>query len=199
MCRFYWKGSVMRSCFLIWLITRITCHHIVPDTLHVYKFVTCSHRIIHFPWILFCESFHFAVEVLLNSVEMLNVIYIYRIYEQNEKPIQLAYGQFRLLYGLLWIVYINTLRPRKMTAIFQTIFFKSIFSNENMRISIEISLKFAPKGLINNIPALVQIMAWRRSGDKPFSEPMMVILLTRPQWVNLISVFYMTATIAGVI
>ena len=26
--------------------------------------------------------------------------------------------------------------------------------------------------LINNIPVLVQIMAWRRSGDKPFSEPM---------------------------
>ena len=40
-------------------------------------------------------------------------------------------------------------------------------------ISIEISLKFVPKGPINNIPALVQIMAWRRSGDKPLSEPMM--------------------------
>ena len=25
---------------------------------------------------------------------------------------------------------------------------------------------------INNIPALVQIMAWRRPGDKPLSEPM---------------------------
>ena len=39
---------------------------------------------------------------------------------------------------------------------------------------------------INNIPALVQIMAWRRIGDKPLSEPMMVNLLThvcvtRPQ------------------
>ena len=34
-------------------------------------------------------------------------------------------------------------------------------------ISIKISL-FVPKGPINNIPALVQIMAWRRSGDKPF-------------------------------
>ena len=27
---------------------------------------------------------------------------------------------------------------------------------------------------INNIPALVQIMAWRRPGDKQLSEPMMV-------------------------
>ena len=55
---------------------------------------------------------------------------------------------------------------------------------------IQISLKFVPKGLINNIPAFVQIMAWRRPGDKPLSEPMMVSLLThicvtRPQWVNL--------------
>ena len=50
-------------------------------------------------------------------------------------------------------------------------------------------MKFVPKGLINNIPALVQIMAWRRPGDKPLSEPMEVSLLThicitRPQWVN---------------
>ena len=31
---------------------------------------------------------------------------------------------------------------------------------------------------IDNIPALVQIMAWRRPGDKPFPEPIMVRLLT---------------------
>ena len=42
---------------------------------------------------------------------------------------------------------------------------------------------------INNIPALVQIMAWRRPGDKPLSEPMLLcslthICVTRPQWVN---------------
>ena len=38
---------------------------------------------------------------------------------------------------------------------------------------IEISLKFVPKGPINNIPALVQIMAWPQTGDKPLCEPMM--------------------------
>ena len=48
---------------------------------------------------------------------------------------------------------------------------------------------FLTKGPINNIPALVQIMAWCRPGDKPLSEQMMVSLLmhicvTRPQWVN---------------
>ena len=67
--------------------------------------------------------------------------------------------------------------------------FKSIFLNENIWTPIKISLKFVPKGLINNIPALVKIMAWRRPGDKPLSEPMMVSLLThicvtRPQWVK---------------
>ena len=36
--------------------------------------------------------------------------------------------------------------------------------------SIKISLKFVHKGPINNIPALVQMMAWRRPGDKPLSE-----------------------------
>ena len=56
----------------------------------------------------------------------------------------------------------------------------------------EFRLKFqwSPKGPINNIPALVKIMAWRRSGDKPLSEPVMVrlrtqICITRPQWVNI--------------
>ena len=74
-----------------------------------------------------------------------------------------------------------------MDAISQT--FKRIFLNENVEISIEISGKFVPKGPINNNPALVQLMAWRRSGDKPLSEQMMDrlpthICVTRPQWVN---------------
>ena len=55
--------------------------------------------------------------------------------------------------------------------------FKCIFFNGNVWISIKISLKFVPKGPINNIPALVQIMAWRRPGNKPLSEPIMVSLL----------------------
>ena len=67
--------------------------------------------------------------------------------------------------------------------------FTRIFFNENVWISIKISLKFVPKGPINNIPSLVQIMAWRRPGDKPLFEPMMVrwpthIWVTRPQWVK---------------
>ena len=50
---------------------------------------------------------------------------------------------------------------------------KCIFMNEKFRISIRISLKFVPKGQINNKWALVQVMAWHRTGYKPLSEPML--------------------------
>ena len=57
-----------------------------------------------------------------------------------------------------------------MAAIFADDTFKCKFVNENAIISITISRKFVPKGPINNIPALVQIMAWRLPGDKTLSE-----------------------------
>ena len=34
---------------------------------------------------------------------------------------------------------------------------------------------FVTKGPINNIPALVQIMAWCQLGDKALSEPIMAL------------------------
>ena len=91
--------------------------------------------------------------------------------------------------GQLYLSHFNTLRPRQHGRHFAADTFKRIFMFENVIISIKISLKFVPKGPITNIPALVQIMAWRRPGDKPLSEAMMVSLLThicvtRPQWVN---------------
>ena len=84
---------------------------------------------------------------------------------------------------------VNKLRLRQNSLHFSDDIFKCIFQNENAQISIKISLKFVPKGPINNIPILIQIMAWRRPGDKPLSESMMVSLLmyicvTWPQWVN---------------
>ena len=84
---------------------------------------------------------------------------------------------------------LNTLRPRQKRRHFADDIFKCIFLNENVRIPIKISLKFVPNGPINNIPALVQIMAWRRPGDKPLSEPLVDSLtthvcVTQPQWVK---------------
>ena len=60
-----------------------------------------------------------------------------------------------------------------MAAILADNIFKHILLNENIRISIQISLKFVPKVLIDNMSALIQVMAWRRTGDKPLPEAMM--------------------------
>ena len=65
------------------------------------------------------------------------------------------------------------MRPRKDRHRFANHIFKCILLNENAWLLIEISLKFVPDGPINIIAALVQIMAWRRPGDKPLSEQMM--------------------------
>ena len=64
----------------------------------------------------------------------------------------------------------NTLRSRLNGCHFADVIFRCIFFNENVWIPIKISLNFVPKGPINNIPALVQMMAWRLLGDKPLSE-----------------------------
>ena len=69
--------------------------------------------------------------------------------------------------------HLDTLRPRQNGHHFPDDIFKCIFLNENVWISIRISLKFAPEVPINNKPALIQIMAWRLTGAKPLSEPMM--------------------------
>ena len=79
------------------------------------------------------------------------------------------------VYGTDWQCVFNTLRPRQDGQQFPEDIFKCIFLNENVWISIKISLKFfVPKGPINKIPTLVQIMAWPRSGNKPLSETMLV-------------------------
>ena len=74
--------------------------------------------------------------------------------------------------------FVNTLSPKQNGRRFSDDTFKRISLNENVSISIKISLKFVPEGPINNNSALVQIMAWRRPGDKPLSEPMVASLLT---------------------
>ena len=53
---------------------------------------------------------------------------------------------------------------------------------ENDRIPIRISLKFAPWRPIDNKAALVQVMAWHRTGDKPLSEPMLTRLTDAHMW-----------------
>ena len=48
--------------------------------------------------------------------------------------------------------------------------FKSIF---NESVPITVSLKFVPKGPIDYNSALVQVVAWHRTGEKPLPESML--------------------------
>ena len=45
--------------------------------------------------------------------------------------------------------------------------------NENVKIWIQISLKLVSKDPNDIKAALVEVMAWRRKGDKPLPEPML--------------------------
>ena len=61
-----------------------------------------------------------------------------------------------------------------MDTVFADDIFKCIFINEKSFILIRISLKFVPKGLIDNGTALVQVMFWHLIGTKPLPEPMLI-------------------------
>ena len=93
---------------------------------------------------------------------------------------------FRWLFNTL-----SMLKPNQNDHHFADNIFKCFFLNENEIILIENSLKFVPKNPINNISALVQIMACHLIGAKPLSEPILWwrrlpthICITWPQWVN---------------
>ena len=83
---------------------------------------------------------------------------MYYIWEQIPKKMNITnLHEDRLILNKIYYLKRLTHRGRdKVAAIL-----KCIFLNE---ISIKISLKFVPKGTINNIPSVVQIIAWRRTG-----------------------------------
>ena len=71
------------------------------------------------------------------------------------------------------VSFINSSPPGQNGHHFEDHIFRFIFLNERFCILIKISLKFVPKGPIDNILALVEILAWHQIGDKPLSEPML--------------------------
>ena len=108
-----------------------------------------------------------------------------RCVSYNECTILIHHRVVQHVPGLI----INTLRPRKYERHFADDIFKCILLNKNVWIAIRNSLKFVPKGPVNNSPVLGQIMVWRRPGGRPLSEPILVSLptytcVTRPQWVK---------------
>ena len=86
--------------------------------------------------------------------------------------------------------YINSSPPGQNGSHFTHDLFKCIFLNEKCCILSQLSLTFVPKGPVDNKRALVQVMAWRRIGDKPLSVPRLPSLLThicgtRGRWVKI--------------
>ena len=61
----------------------------------------------------------------------------------------------------------------KVVVISQTTFSNAYLWIKSCIILIQISLEFVPKWLIDNKSALVQVMAWSRTGDKPLPKPML--------------------------
>ena len=101
------------------------------------------------------QCFHICKEYEMNHVGSLSY---YHISRNVRKMISGVVDNF--LFQL-----VNTLSPLFSIRHFQM--------HENVWISTKISLKFVPEGPINNIPALIPIMVWRQSCDKPLSESMM--------------------------
>ena len=61
----------------------------------------------------------------------------------------------------------------KMDFISQTTLSNAVWWMKTFFISIRITLKIVPKGPVDNKAALVQLMAWSRTADKPLSKPML--------------------------
>ena len=104
------------------------------------------------------------------------VYFVLKFHGSMLETVQLATSQWRQgITGTSAIAHpVNTLRPIQNGRHFPDNNFKCIFLDEDVWISVKISLIFVPNGPIYNIPAMVQIMTWRRPGDKPLSEPTMV-------------------------
>ena len=107
----------------------------------------------------------------------LNVVTLTAFNISRETAINTPFKPFPLLFQYTLksepIQSVNSFPPGQNGRHFADNVIRCILLNEKFFILIKISLKFVPKGPINNNPALVQIMACRQTGDKPLSEPMM--------------------------
>ena len=107
------------------------------------------------------------------------------IYSRSDHQIWVPYiygtGTWGIKYhecqrSIAWLVansLLNTSRPEQNGHQFADDIFKFIFLDENCCTLIKILLQIVPVDLVNDIEALVQVMAWRRPGDKPLHEPIL--------------------------
>ena len=85
---------------------------------------------------------------------------------------------------IFWPVPFDSLRLKQDDWHFH--FFKFIFLIENCYISTQISMMIVFNGQVNDMPSLVQIMAWHWTGTKPLSESMILFMhhLASLNWTN---------------
>ena len=92
------------------------------------------------------------------------------------------------------VCYLTPWGRDKMATIFQMTFPKAFSWTKMSEFRLRFNWNLFPRLHLTIIPALIQTTAWRLSGDKPLSGPMMVNLLThlcvtRSQWVNSLYIF----------
>ena len=117
-------------------------------------------------WILINIWLKFVLKGWTNNISAL--VQIMAWHSPGNKPLS------ELIH--IWVTrpqWVNTLRWGWNRQHFTDDIFKHIFFNENVWISIIVSLKFVPKGLINNNPSILWMMAWCLTGNKPLSGPTM--------------------------
>ena len=114
--------------------------------------------------------------IIMIIIMIMTIIMMMDDINDNDNDSKYASPRWMFYYDICkwddWQSRINTLRPRQNACHFPDDIFKYIFLNENVWISIKISLGYLESN--QHIPALVQIMAGRRQGYKPLSEPMMI-------------------------
>ena len=187
-----WVVRLVRgNCSEIWIkntffFQETTLENVVCDTGPIYLGLNTG---TYSTWQEFCTLFVFVCGWYQSRMLCLlrpSLVWWRRSYNYRNTPVSVKHP-LKMYVNTSHESTINSLTPRLNRRPFTDDIFKCIFLNENEWISPRISLKFVPKVRINNIQALVQIMAWRRPSDKPLSEPVMVSLLThiyvtRPQW-----------------
>ena len=111
-----------------------------------------------------------TLDITLMMTLLLDHQYLKQLYSSRKLYVKVHVGLqefFKFVKSPCWL---STLRPRPSCHHFADDIFNCISLNENMLISLKISQKFVLKVRINNIPALVRIMAWHRPEDKPLFE-----------------------------
>ena len=111
------------------------------------------------------------INTLVIVVTLICVYVFNHTVETIQKRIMLWQYQLRVCVCPVERFHFDKLRPIKKFRHFADDIFKCVFLNENIWISLKMSLKFVPKFRIYKIQAFVQIMVWRRQGDKPFWGP----------------------------